>query len=224
MKKVILIAGLFVMVAGSTTVQATMTYNFYRITNNDPTGVAGSIGESAFFVDVDESVNPDEVLFTFGVLEGFDDPYDSYFIDGVYFYDGALFQLASIIDADTGGDSGVDFEEPATPQHLPAFNPGDYPTLTYSALVDSADAEPPAPTYGIGPGESLGILFDLQPGKTYGDLITGLNSGQVIVGIKAQGFGDYSESFITYIPAPGALVLAGIGIGLTGWLRTRRIL
>lgn len=223
MKNIMLVAGLLVVISASASLRAGVTYKFQCITSNDPTGAAGALGEQAFFVDVSPGSVATQALFTFGVLPGFDDPYDSYFIDGVYFYDGVLFGLASIIDTDTGGDSGVDFEDPATPAHLPGFDPGDYPALTYSAAVGSADAESPGPEWGISAGESLGVLFDLKTGKTYSDLIAGLNSGQVIVGVKAQGFGNYSESFIT-VPAPGAIVLGSIGVGLVGWLRARRTL
>ncbi|MHC4643187.1 MAG: hypothetical protein ACYS32_16205, partial [Planctomycetota bacterium] len=142
----------------------TERYEFHCITSNDPTGTAGSLGELAFYVDViSQGADVHQVLFEFGVLTGFDypDDPDPYYIDGVYFYDGVLLGIASIIDADTGGDAGVDFESPATPDHLPGFDPGDYPDLTHGFLVDDADANPPAGTWGIEPGETLGILVDL---------------------------------------------------------------
>ncbi len=205
----------------------TARYTFGCITSNDPTGMAGSVGESAFYMDViSQGETANQVLFEFGVLPGFpypDDP-DPYYIDGVYFYDGVLLGIAQIIDADTGGDAGVNFEEPATPDHLPGFDPGDFPSLTYGFLVDDADADPPAATWGIEPGETLGVLVDLIGSATFSDVIAGLNSGAIIIGVKAQSFGpgDYSESFI--IPAPGAVFLSGIGVCLVGWLRRRRSL
>ena len=209
----------------------TVRYDFYCITANDPTGTAATVGEEAFYVDVISDTDlygENQVLFEFGVLPGIpypDDP-DPYYIDGVYFYDGVLLGIAQIIDADTGGDAGVDFESPATPDHLPGFDPGDYPSLVYGFMVDDADADPPAPTWGIEPGETLGVLVDLIDGATFQDVIDGLNSGAIIIGVKAQSFGpgDYSESFITVIPAPGAVLLGGIGVCFVGWLRRKRAL
>ncbi len=205
----------------------TVRYSFYCITSDDPAGTAASVGESAFYVDVSSGTSSNQVLFEFGVLPGFpypDDP-DPYYIDGVYFYDGVLLGIASIIDADTGGDAGVDFGPPSTPEDLPGFNPGNYPTLVHGFLVDSVDANPPAASWGIEPGETLGVLVDLIGSATFGDVIAGLNSGAVIIGVKAQSFGpgDYSESFVT-IPAPGAVLLGGIGVCLVGWLRRRKAL
>jgi len=202
-------------------------YEFYCITHDDPSGTAGFVGESAFYVDVSPG-SSGQVLFEFGVLPDFpypDDP-NPYYIDGVYFYDGGiLLGIDSIIDADegVGGDAGVDFEPYASPHHLPGFDPGDYPTLTQGLLIDDADADPPASQWGIQPGESLGVLYNIS--GTFDDVIAGLNSGEIILGVKAQSFGpgDWSESFIT-IPAPGAILLGGIGVALVGWLRRRRTL
>ncbi len=200
-------------------------YPFYCITHDDPSGTAGSIGEAAFYVDVSPGPISNQVLFEFGVLPGIpypavSPPYDySYYIDGVYFYDGALLDngIVTLIESD-----GVDFDEPATPAHLPGFDPGDYPSLTYSALIDMADADPGA-VNGIHPGETLGVLFNIV--GDFDDVISDLNSGSMIIGVKTQGFGpgDWSESFIT-IPAPGSILLGGIGVALVGWLRRRHAL
>ena len=239
MKKLVLIVVFLLGLAmASTAAQANVTYNFYAISSNDPTGKAGEIGESAFYVIVSDPGTPGQALFTFGVLEGFGypeptDPDDGYYIDGVYFYDDE-----TILDVDApppspwlfdvdnpgpigeiGAYSGVDFDIPATPDHLPGFDPEHYGVFKRY----QTDADPPPKNNGVSAGELLGVLFDLQPTMTYADVITGMNSGQVIVGIKAQGFGEYSETFIT-IPAPGAILLGGIGVGLVGWLRRRRTL
>ena len=83
---------------------------------------------------------------------------------------------------------------------------------------------------GVGPGEELGILFELVDGAVYTDTLAALEGieflgGRLIIGIHVQGFDDNgSESFSTATPAPAALLPACIGAGLVGWLKRRRIL
>jgi hypothetical protein len=227
MKRATLILVALVCALWAMPAQGNTTYSFYCFTSNDPTGNAGPVGEDAFYVDVSDP-GGGQVLFTFGVLDSYpyyppgeSDPAD-YYIDGVYFYDGnVLKQIDRLIDEDEGGgDPDVDFTDAATPGNLPGFDPGDYPTLVQGIQIDDADADPAPSVNGIHAGESLGVVFDLISGKTYSDVITGLNSQQIILGVKAQGFGEYSESFTT-VPAPGAILLGSIGVGIVGWLRRR---
>lgn len=233
--KICLVTLVAIIISFGSSASANVTYRFYSITSNDPTGDASALGESSFYVDVSQVISSsgsEQALFTFGVEAVPNPPYEGYFIGAVYFYDGALLGLASLVDADDAadidgdgvpefGDPYVNFAPGSGPAGgLPSFNPANYPTLTYGSLVDFAGKDGKAAN-GVQVGETLGVLFNLR--TTFADVIAGMNSGGIIVGIHGQGFDDYSESFIT-IPAPGAMLLSSIGIGFVSWLRRRRTL
>jgi len=225
----LLVLAFLAIAACSDQVFAAETFQFNVITNNDPSGVAGQVGSEVFLLEVSKVINPggdpEQALFTFKVLSG-DYAYDGFFIDGVYFYDGALLGIAKLTEDPA---EQVAFTEGATPGHLPGIDLKTHKLVTGYELdvLDSADADASAAVNGVQAGESLGVLFDLQPEKTYDDVIAGIIDGRIIVGIKAQGFGpaDYSESFTTVpVPAPGALLLGSLGVGVVGLLRKRKVL
>ncbi len=203
---------------------AAATFQFTVITSDDPSGVAGQVGSEAFLLEVSEVSTPEQALFTFKVQSG-DYAYSDFFIDGVYFYDGALLGIAELI---VNPEEQVAFTEGATPGHLSGIDLDTHKLVTGYQLdmLDNADADPASPVNAIHAGESLGVLFDLQPTKTYDDVIAGIIDGTIIVGIKAQGFGPYSESFIDMpvVPAPSGLLLGSLGVGIVGLLRKRKAL
>lgn len=189
------------------------TYSFEAITSNSIADTA--IGESQLFVAVS---NPGggQALFTF-VNDG---PYASSICD-VYFDDGTLLGIATIDDS----DDGVSFSQLASPGDLPGGNSLDPPFETTAGFL--ADSDPPVQPMGVNPGEELGILFDLQSGSTFDDVLADLQTGELRIGIHVQGFEDgESESFVNdgVIPTPGALLLASIGAGLVGWLKRKQAL
>jgi len=216
--KICLITTMLLFGAFSASAMAGPTYSFDNITNN----IAGdaAIGEAQLFVEV--TAVGGQVLFTFTNTG----PLASSICD-VYFDDGVLLSIAGLIDADegVGGDAGVDFTQLASPGNLPGANNASPPFVT--TLGFSADSDPPVQPMGVNPGESLGILFDLQGGKVYSEVLDDLEDGTLRIGIHVQGFATGgSESFVNngVIPAPGAILLGGIGVALVGWLRRRRTL
>jgi hypothetical protein len=115
--------------------------------------------------------------------------------------------------------AGVKFSEGAHPADLPGYDVGS------ATRIFSADSDAPIKPNGVDnsialPEEYLEILFGLKTGKYFENVIADLRTGELVIGVKVQGFANgQSEGFIT--PVPGAVFLGALGMSVAGW-RLRR--
>jgi len=191
--------------------RANPTYGFYRITDNGNTNVASQLS-----VEVSDP-GSNRVDFTFYNNVG-----TASSITEIYFDDGTLLGIASITDS----GAGVAFSNPAK-KDLPGANQAKPPFVT--TINFSADADSPPSKNGVNTAtEWVTITFNLINGKAYADTLAALNDGSLRIGLHVQAIGttNGSDSYVNtiVIPAPGAILLGSIGIGLVGWLRRRRSL
>ena len=178
----------------------------------------------------------DQVLFTFyndGPLDsGYDvtDPIDG-IITGVYFDDGALLGISTIIEA----PPDVDFQHPAKGHENFAegasLEPPFETTAGFSASVQKGKK---GVAKGVNSGESLGIVFDLKDGYNFAGVINSIGLGwtdpwhqqSLRIAVRVQAFGEDGgfSGALLHAPTPGALVLGTIGIGMVIVRLRRRIL
>ena len=140
-------------------------------------------------------------------------------VTGIYFADGTLLGIASVMNG-----PGVEFLDASqamvSPVDLPGGNTIGFETTAGFAL----DASDPSPTLGLSNGEYVDIVFDLKGGGDINTVIAQLSDFSTLrVGIFIQQLGwdgEDSGSAVT-VPAPPALVLCALGLGMVGCLRRR---
>lgn len=147
-------------------------------------------------------------------------------ITGIYFEDGTLLGLASVIALDPFADdpsrSGIVFGQPAHPSNMPGWATLNPKFDATSAFTIGSNGAPD----GVSPGESLILRYTLQSGKTFGDVISALHLGftnpdptdprnSLRIGLHIQDIGQESDTLIL-TPVPGAWILGMLGLGIAG--------
>ncbi|MEK6677303.1 MAG: hypothetical protein AABZ47_16835 [Planctomycetota bacterium] len=211
-RNTIIVAVLAVSACLCTGAQAVM-YGFTNITH--VSAIDEAIGEAQMFVDVTDA-GSGNVTFAFTNTGP-----DASSITRVYFDDSEndsnpLAAFDSLVNG-----VGVDFVEGTDPSNLPGST---LITPVFSANFDFGSVDPRRPN-GVNPGEYLSLTFNLAGGASFGDVIDDLENSTLRIGIKVQGFDDGgNEAMINNtkpVPAPGAVVLAGIGLAVTALNRRR---
>jgi len=184
-------------------------FSFECITNNSASNCA--IGEAQLSVDV-SSPKASQISFVFSNVGA-----NAAVIAGVYWDDAGSTLLDSIASIVNG--TGVSFSANGSPPVLPG-GASISPPFVVGFRVN---ADAPPPKNGVGPGETLDVIFNLKSGVTPADVIAGMDSGALRVGLHVIAFANSgSESFVN-TPEPASTLLLGAGaFGLTALRRRTR--
>jgi len=196
-------------------------YNFQPISNDS--GVSGNIAGGLTVEVAPHGDGSNQAIFKF--VNDIPDPYDGN-IMRIFFDDtDGLGRISGLIEP---GEFGVDFRYGYNGNGN--FHGGNRltPRFQTTEWVEFDHGG----TGKIGPGEYLGVVYDLVAGKTFQDLIDAVGdgtSGSMRVGIHVGSIvpaldASDSDSFVMVrVPAPAAVLLGMWGLGMAGFhLRRRR--
>jgi len=207
-------------------------YGFAPISDNS--GVSGWMAQQLSLEVTDygttsEGVN--QVLFDFRnniAPYAVGSPIDG-IIGSLFFEDGVVLGIAKVLDADYSAVlyPGVYFKTSANPasKTFPAGGTLVPPFQTTAHFWSTNDG---TIANGVNPGEKVGIVFDLEEGEFFADVISAIGLGftnpnpggntSLRIGVHVQNLPDdyeESDSFIL-VPIPASVVLGILGLGVVG--------
>lgn len=173
-------------------------YSFSAITQNGTQSVAQ--GQSQLSMTVSS--------FAAGVINfRFDNVGPASFVIAQVYWDNTGGLLSGVNSIASG--AGVAFAGGGTPTSLPNANAANF-TSSFRISADS-----PAPSNGVGPGETLDVRMNLAGGVTLAQVLAALDTNAMRVGIHATAFANgQSEAFVStnIIPLPGAAAMGSAGL------------
>jgi hypothetical protein len=211
-----------------------MDLGFHRITSTNQENIENQLGaqvrdQDQALTDFNESINANEVLFTFTNNAAVNSN-----IAEIYFDDGTIFSQTRIknsLDGFTnysdGGKNGIN------PPNLPGGN-----TIAPNPFVKTADFGADTqgnPNNGANASNDIvGIVIQLLSGKNFSELQDSLTNGVLRLGLHVRSIGNasLSDSFVNNpfgggpaaieTPIPAAMWLFGPALlALTGVIRRR---